>query len=123
MKRLSEYIGESYFDYLARPDDLVLLMDESHRYRVSAGLRAINELNPVLGLELTATPQVERGQSSTPFQNVIYSYPLANALAALSKNRRLPPVKILIQPTTTTPRWNGSNLKMASAYTKTAKSS
>ena len=81
IKRLSEYIGESYFDYLAGLDDLVLLMDESHRYRASAGVRAINELDPVLGLELTATPQVEQGSRSTPFKNVIYSYPLASALA------------------------------------------
>jgi len=59
IKRLSEYIGQSYFDYLAGLDDLVMLMDESHRYRASAGVRAINELKPILGLELTATPQVE----------------------------------------------------------------
>ena len=56
---MSEYIGESYFEYLARLTDLVLLMDESHRYRASAGVRAINELKPVIGLELTATPFVE----------------------------------------------------------------
>ncbi len=49
IKRLSEYIGESYFDYLAGLPDLVLLMDESHRYRASAGVRAINELKPILG--------------------------------------------------------------------------
>jgi len=48
IKRLSEYIGESYFDYLAGLPDLVLLMDESHRYRASAGVRAINELKPLL---------------------------------------------------------------------------
>src|SRR3990170_2329468 len=54
IKRLSEYIGQSYFDYLAGLPDLVLLMDESHRYRASAGVKAINELNPILGLELTA---------------------------------------------------------------------
>lgn len=59
IKRLSEYIGESYFDYLASLPDLVLLMDESHRYRASAGVRALNELKPILGLELTATPYVE----------------------------------------------------------------
>src|SRR6266852_976587 len=59
IKRLSEYIGESYFDYLADLKDLVLIMDESHRYRASAGVRAINELKPVLGLELTATPFIE----------------------------------------------------------------
>ncbi|MDD5722971.1 MAG: DEAD/DEAH box helicase family protein [Syntrophales bacterium] len=80
IKRLSEYIGQSYFDYLAGLDDLVMLMDESHRYRASAGVRAINELNPILGLELTATPQVELGQRSDPFKNVIYSYPLSSAM-------------------------------------------
>lgn len=80
IKRLSEYIGESYFDYLARLDDLVLLMDESHRYRAEKGMRAINELNPILGLELTATPQIEEGKTNTPFKNVIYSYPLASAM-------------------------------------------
>ncbi len=80
IKRLSEYIGESYFNYLAGLDDLVLLMDESHRYRGSAGINAINELKPILGLELTATPQVEAGQRTIPFKNVIYSYPLAKAL-------------------------------------------
>ncbi len=80
IKRLSEYIGQSYFDYLAGLDDLVMLMDESHRYRASAGVRAINELNPILGLELTATPQVERGQRAELFKNVIYSYPLSSAM-------------------------------------------
>ena len=80
IKRLSEYIGQSYFDYLAGLDDLVMLMDESHRYRATAGVRAINELKPILGLELTATPQVESGGRATPFKNVIYSYPLASAM-------------------------------------------
>lgn len=81
IKRLSEYIGESYFEYLSKLDDLVLLMDESHRYRASAGVKAINELKPILGLELTATPQVEKGSRAQPFKNVIYSYPLSRALA------------------------------------------
>jgi len=49
IKRLSEYVGQSYFDYLAGLEDLVLIMDESHRYRASAGVRAINELKPILG--------------------------------------------------------------------------
>ena len=80
IKRLSEYIGQSYFDYLAGLNDLVLLMDESHRYRASAGIRAINELHPVLGLELTATPQVESGGNAVPFKNTIYSYPLSSAM-------------------------------------------
>ncbi len=80
IRTLSEYIGESYFDYLAALDDLVLLMDESHRYRGGAGVRVLNELRPVLGLELTATPQIEQGQHTIPFKNVVYSYPLAQAM-------------------------------------------
>ena len=81
IKRLSEYIGESYFDYLAGLPDLVMLMDESHRYRASAGIRAINELKPVLGLELTATPFVETPRGPAPFKNVILDYPLGRAMA------------------------------------------
>jgi len=81
IKRLSEYIGESYFDYLAALPDLVLLMDESHRYRASAGIRAINELKPILGLELTATPFVESARGAVAFKNVIYDYPLGKAMA------------------------------------------
>lgn len=81
IKRLSEYIGQSYFEYLAGLEDLVLLMDESHRYRASAGVRAINELKPILGLELTATPFVESSKGPVWFKNVIYTYPLAQAMA------------------------------------------
>ena len=81
IKRLSEYIGASYFDYLAGLPDLVLLMDESHRYRASAGIRAINELRPILGLELTATPYVETSKGTLPFKNVIVDYPLGRAMA------------------------------------------
>ena len=81
IKRLSEYIGQSYFEYLAGLEDLVLLMDESHRYRASAGVRAINELKPVLGLELTATPFVESSKGPVRFKNVIYDYPLSQAMA------------------------------------------
>ncbi len=81
IKRLSEYIGESYFEYLAGLPDLVLIMDESHRYRASAGVRAINELKPVIGLELTATPFVETAKGAVPFKNVILDYPLGKAMA------------------------------------------
>ena len=80
IKRLSEYIGQSYFDYLAALPDLVLLMDESHRYRATAGLRAINELKPLIGLELTATPFVETTKGPVPFKNVVMDYPLARAM-------------------------------------------
>jgi len=81
IKRLSEYIGESYFEYLAGLPDLVLIMDESHRYRASAGVRAINELKPVLGLELTATPFIEGPKGAVPFKKVILDYPLGRARA------------------------------------------
>ncbi|MGB5070337.1 MAG: DEAD/DEAH box helicase family protein [Flavobacteriales bacterium] len=80
IKRLSEYIGQSYFEYLAALPDLVLLMDESHRYRASAGIKAINELKPILGLELTATPFTETSKGSEAFKNVVYDYPLAKAM-------------------------------------------
>jgi type III restriction enzyme len=80
IKRLSEYIGESYFEYLSNLPDLILLMDESHRYRASAGARAINELRPLLGLELTATPYVESARGAAPFRNVIYGYALPDAM-------------------------------------------
>ncbi|MBU4414059.1 MAG: DEAD/DEAH box helicase family protein [Proteobacteria bacterium] len=80
IKRLSEYLGESYFNYLSNLNDLVLLMDESHHYRADRGMEIINELNPILGLELTATPQVERGQLTIKFKNVVYEYSLAKAI-------------------------------------------
>ena len=78
MKRLSEYLGQSYFKYLANVEDLVILMDEAHRYHADASRKAINELRPILGLEMTATPYDEKGKS---FKNIIYEYNLAEALA------------------------------------------
>lgn len=78
--RLSEYLGQSYFEHLAEQDDLVLLMDESHRYRGDAAMQSIEDLRPMLGLELTATPQVESSGGPTRFRNVIYEYPLSKAM-------------------------------------------
>lgn len=80
IRRLSEFLGQSYFDYLAGLDDLVLIMDEAHRYRADSSMKSIEELKPVLGLELTATPQVESGNKPTRFKNVIFDYPLAQAM-------------------------------------------
>jgi type III restriction enzyme len=81
VNRLRENLGESYFGYLSELNDLVVLMDESHRYRAKAGAAAINELKPILGLELTATPRVETG-GGREFENVIYRFDLAAALDA-----------------------------------------
>ncbi|GBE16234.1 type III restriction enzyme, res subunit [bacterium BMS3Abin15] len=80
MKRLSEFLGDSYFNYLANMGDLVMLMDESHHYRATRGMEVINELNPILGLELTATPKVEKSGGTIKFKNVVYEYSLAKAI-------------------------------------------
>jgi len=44
------------------------------------GLRALNELNPLLGLEFTATPFTESSQGPVAFKNVVVDYPLARAM-------------------------------------------
>lgn len=80
IKRMREVLGDSYFNHLANLPDLVLLMDESHRYRAQAGMRAINDLNPLFGLELTATPFIESARGPVPFKNVVVDYPLARAM-------------------------------------------
>lgn len=79
VRRYQEYLGESYFDYLAALPDLVVLMDEAHRYYASAGAKAINDLKPVLGIELTATPKTV-GANPRQFANIVYHYPLSRAL-------------------------------------------
>ena len=77
---LNEFLGQSFFDYLKGLDDLVLIMDESHHYRAKSSAEAINALRPVLGLELTATPQVQSGSKTVLFKNVVYEYPLSAAI-------------------------------------------
>lgn len=67
--KFKETLGASFADVLAQFDDLVICMDEAHRYYALASMKAINYLKPVLGLEFTATPK-----STT---NVIYAYDLA----------------------------------------------
>ncbi|MFC3861169.1 DEAD/DEAH box helicase [Deinococcus antarcticus] len=81
IRKMQEALGTSYFEYLKNLPDLVLLMDESHRYRASAGVRAINELRPRLGLELTATPYVETSKGPVAFRNIVQDYPLGRAIA------------------------------------------
>jgi type III restriction enzyme len=81
IRKMQEALGVSYFEYLKGLPNLVLLMDESHRYRASAGVRAINELRPRLGLELTATPYVETSKGPVAFRNIVQDYPLGRAIA------------------------------------------
>ena len=68
IKRMREVLGDSYFNYLANLPDLVLLMDESHRYRAQAGMRAINELNPLFWLRANSHTVCGIDQSSYSLQ-------------------------------------------------------
>lgn len=78
IKRFRETIGDSYYNYLMNLKDLVIIMDESHRYRGERGMETLNELNPMLGIELTATPI--DASTNQRFKNVVFEYGLADAL-------------------------------------------
>ena len=80
MKKVNELLGDSFYQYLSNLPDLVLIMDESHHYRAEKGAQALNELHPLLGLELTATPLVASGSKQILFKNVVYEYPLSRAI-------------------------------------------
>lgn len=80
IKRLNEVLGESYFGYLQSLPDLCIFMDESHHYHADKSFEVINELRPILGVELTATPQIQKGAKKVDFRNVVYEYSLAHAL-------------------------------------------
>ena len=67
--KYQETLGSSFANVLAKFDDLVICMDEAHRYYAPASMKAISYLKPILGLEFTATPKSH--------SNVIYSYDLA----------------------------------------------
>ena len=67
--KFKETLGSSFSEVLSSFDDLVICMDEAHRYYAPASMKAINFLKPVLGLEFTATPKSTK--------NVIYAYDLA----------------------------------------------
>ena len=72
-----ETLGAAFGALLQGMPDLVVLMDESHRYRGPAFLAAINNLRPALGLEFTATPSYK--------QNVTYSFDLAHSMGRFVK--------------------------------------
>lgn len=80
IKRLNEVLGTSYFEYLQSLPDLCIFMDESHHYHADKSFDVINDLKPILGVELTATPQIQKGAKAVPFKNVVYEYSLAHAL-------------------------------------------
>lgn len=89
LKRVSEYLGQSYWNYLVGLTDLVILMDEAHRYHADKSKKVINELRPKFGVELTATPFIPKNgnaiadketDKNQTFKNIVYEYSLAAAL-------------------------------------------
>lgn len=79
-KRLQDCLGTSYFGYLSGLTDLVMIMDEAHNYRAEAAMSVLDDLKPLLGLELTATPFRTKGQQREWFQNIVYHYQLRDAM-------------------------------------------
>ena len=74
----NENLGASFAEVLKSFDDLVICMDEAHRYYAPASKKAINYLDPVLGLEFTATPKDTN-------RNIIFSYGLAEGAGKFLK--------------------------------------
>ncbi|OGC04434.1 hypothetical protein A2276_08690 [candidate division WOR-1 bacterium RIFOXYA12_FULL_43_27] len=75
----------SYFDYLKELDDLVVMLDEAHHYHADAALGALDILDPIFGLEMTATPYLGtqgsgRNARQIRMKNVLYSYNLGDAI-------------------------------------------
>lgn len=72
--RPQEMLGDSLLKYLADADDLLVVLDESHRYASTAATwsRALDRLEPAARVGLTATP--------TKGDNVIFEYPLQRAI-------------------------------------------
>ncbi|MDO8566107.1 MAG: DEAD/DEAH box helicase family protein [Candidatus Moranbacteria bacterium] len=80
-----ETAGESYFDYLKAHDDLVVMLDEAHHYHADAALGALDLMDPLFGLEMTATPYLGtqgtgRNARQIRMKNVLYSYNLGDAI-------------------------------------------
>lgn len=84
--KFSETLGESYFEYLTSLDDLVVLLDESHHYHADAAMGSLDRIDPLFGLEFTATPytgeMVGRGSARQQVlkKNIFYSYNLGDAI-------------------------------------------
>ena len=85
LKRFRETLGDSYYNYLVNLKDLVIIMDEAHRYYGLRGVDTLNELNPILGIELTATPYFSKEKRNSEeiikkFRNVVFEYGLKDAI-------------------------------------------
>ncbi len=83
--KFSETLGETYFDYLSSLDDLTVLLDESHHYHAEAAFGSLDRIDPLMGLEFTATPYnvaaaKKKKTESTLKQNIFYAYNLGDAI-------------------------------------------
>ena len=75
----------SYFDYLKEQDDLVILMDESHHYHADAAMMSLDRIDPLFGLEFTATPYLaptstKKNAGLILKKNIFYLYNLGDAI-------------------------------------------
>lgn len=86
LKRFRETLGDSYYNYLMSLEDLVIIMDEAHRYRGDRGMDTLNELNPILGIELTATPYDSKFKQA--FKNIVFEYGLKEAINETNINKK-----------------------------------
>lgn len=84
--KFSETLGESYFEYLNSLGDLVVMLDESHHYHADAAMASLDRIDPLLGLEFTATPYtgntIGRGRDRQQElkKNIFYAYNLGDAI-------------------------------------------
>jgi type III restriction enzyme len=69
-----ETLGGSFYEWLSKCDDLVILADEHHTYRGPQFSKTIADLNPSVVIGLTATPDKRDNDL------VVYRYPLADAI-------------------------------------------
>lgn len=85
IKKAWETANNSYFDYLKDQNDLVVMLDEAHHYHANAALVTLDSLNPLFGLEMTATPYLgQKGSGKNmkliKMKNVLYAYNLGDAI-------------------------------------------
>ena len=80
MKKENELLGDSFYEHLSKLEDLVVIMDEAHHYHGDKGVKSLDELKPILGLELTATPYYNINSKQEKFKNAVYEYPLSESI-------------------------------------------
>lgn len=72
LRRENEIWGQSFVGHLSNLSDLVICLDEGHRYGGESWSQAVSDLNPKLVLEMTATPSTQ--------ETILHCYDLREAL-------------------------------------------